>query len=54
MSLPWEEPVPELLTVRAAVNMSGLALGEEADVDPRDPFIATLIASQILVPVAPE
>lgn len=45
------EPVPELLPVRAAIHLPDLPLGWEALVDPNDPYIAGLIAANLLVPL---
>lgn len=40
-----------LLIVRATVNLAGLRAGETALVDPRQPYIASCLARELIVPV---
>lgn len=42
---------PETILVRATVHLQGLTVGEEADVDPADPYIAELLEATFLVPL---
>lgn len=41
----------ETLLVRSTVNLPGLRLGQQAFVDPEDPYIKTCLEGQLVVPV---
>lgn len=42
---------PDLIQVRATINLAGLPHGHTAHVSPADPYIADLLAARYLVPV---
>lgn len=44
------EPEPQEILVRATVHLPDLPVGAEAYVDPRDPYMAQLLAGRLLVP----